>query len=273
MAARALEANGSGGRLRENRTKAKLMSARRVLVPLLITIVVSGVLAGMGAWQLHRKAVKDDVAAALDGRMNDAAADLPRGAAWKSLRPEADEFRRVRVRGTFGPGPDALVYTSGSPLRPDVPGQGYWVFSPLKSSTGEVIAVNRGFVSESEYARRAGVIPPLPAVATVTGRLRFPEKARWYMPQPKDGERIWLARDPEAMARALGWGEIAPFYVDAEESAPADPAARPGPLRIAFRNDHAYFAAAWFAMAGAVLVIFAVWLVRRARASDPHPAA
>lgn len=246
------------------------MRTQRILVPLLVTTVASGVLAGMGAWQLHRKAIKDDVAAALDGGANVAAVDLPRNATWKSLRPDTDEFRRVHVRGTFGSASVALVYTSGSPLRPDVSGQGYWVFSPLVLNTGETVAVNRGFVSESEYARHAGAIPLQSDAVMVTGRLRFPEQARWYMPQPKNGERIWLARDLEAMARALGWGEVAPFYVDAEESAPADPVARAGPLRIAFRNDHAYFAAAWFAMAGAALVIFAVWLFRRARTADLH---
>jgi cytochrome oxidase assembly protein ShyY1 len=249
------------------------MHARKILAPLVVTVAAVGVLAGMGAWQLHRKAIKDEVAAALDGRRHEAAITLPVRAAWGSLRPDKDEFRRVRLNGKFGAISAALVYTSGSPLRPDVSGQGYWVFSPLVSATGEIVAVNRGFISEAEYARHAGAISPQPGSVTVTGRLRFPEKAQWYMPQPKPGDRIWLVRDPVTMAQALGWGEVAPFYIDAEEAAPADPIARSGPLQIAFRNDHAYFAAAWFAMAGAVLIIFAVWLRRRIRTADLHPIA
>ena len=65
-----------------------------------------------------------------------------------------EEFRRVAFPAEFLDGEEALVYTAGSPLRPDVKGPGYWVFAPARLAGGSIILVNRGFVPADRGTRR-----------------------------------------------------------------------------------------------------------------------
>src|SRR5262249_24068507 len=74
-----------------------------------------------------------------------------RSAAARALgkaRSATEEFRHVKFSAAFVPGAEALVYTSGSALRSDVSGPGYWVFAPAELATGGIVVVNRGFVPE-----------------------------------------------------------------------------------------------------------------------------
>ena len=64
-------------------------------------------------------------------------------------------------------------------------------------------------------------------------------------------------RDHLAIASALGWGAVAPFYVDLEQPVPENGIPRPGPLDVHLKDDHLQYAITWFALAGAVLIAFA----------------
>src|SRR5260221_13171538 len=82
---------------------------------------------------------------------------------WAKLDPAKDEFRHVKFSAAFVPGADALVYTTGSALRSDVSGPGYWVFAPAQLAAGGIVLVNRGFVPGGRQD------PPPRAVATPAG--------------------------------------------------------------------------------------------------------
>jgi cytochrome oxidase assembly protein ShyY1 len=85
-------------------------------------------------------------------------------------------------------------------------------------------------------------------------------------------KRLWFTRDHLAMARALGWGEggrpVAPFYIDLEQPVPANGIPKPGRLEIRLKDDHLQYAVTWFALAGAVVIAFWVWLRAQRRASS-----
>ena len=100
------------------------------------------------------------------------------------------------------------------------------------------------------------------APLTMTGYLRFPEKAGMLTPKANTVQRLWFARDIGAMATALGWapdGRIAPFYVDLESPVPDNGIPKPGPLEVHLKDDHMQYAITWFGLAGAVLIAFGVW--------------
>lgn len=67
------------------------------------------------------------------------------------------------------------------------------------------------------------------------------------------------------MARALGWGEVAPFYIDLESPVPASGVPKPGPLNAHLKDDHLQYALTWFAMAGVLLIGFGALRWGRAR--------
>ena len=82
------------------------------------------ILCGLGVWQLDRKAWKENLIATLNSRLAAAPGDLPPRDSWRMLKESEAEFRRVRFPAEFLDGEEALVYTAGSPLRPDVKGPG-----------------------------------------------------------------------------------------------------------------------------------------------------
>src|SRR5262249_15043755 len=99
------------------------------------------ILIGLGVWQLDRKVWKQNLITSINARLSRAPEDLPPRAGWSRLREDSEEFRRVAFPAEFLDGEEALVYTTGSPLRPDVKGPGYWVFSPARLAGGSIILV------------------------------------------------------------------------------------------------------------------------------------
>src|SRR5688572_13181982 len=92
----------------------------------IFTVVMIGVLAALGTWQMERLAWKQGLIAELDRKLSAAPTDLPPRERWSGLNAAADEFRRVAFPAEFIKGEEALVYSSGSSLRPDAAGPGYW---------------------------------------------------------------------------------------------------------------------------------------------------
>ncbi len=233
----------------------------------LFTLAMVALFAGLGVWQLQRRVEKHTLIAALTERLAAAPEALPPAAQWSTLTPANDEFRRVRFAASYAPGPDAMVYSSGSAVREDISGPGTWAFLPARLSTGESVVINAGFVQNTmqDRAQQDRAVKPLltGAPVTLTGYLRFPESAGMLTPPENTAKRLWFTRDHLAMARVLGWGregsQIAPFYIDLETPAPASGIPKPGPLEVHLKDDHMQYAITWFALAGAVVIAFAVW--------------
>jgi cytochrome oxidase assembly protein ShyY1 len=218
---------------------------------------------GLGVWQLQRRAEKHALIAALDERLAAAPEPLPPHAQWKALNAEHDEFRRVSFVATYESRLDAMVYSSGSNIRPDISGPGTWAFVPARLPGGETVAVNAGFVPNTMQDRSredralAQLITHQPV--TMTGYIRFPLTAGPLTPASEHGKRLWFTRDHIAMAEVLGWDKVAPFYIDLESPVPPNGIPKPGPLQVRLPDDHMQYAITWFCLAGAVVIAFGVW--------------
>ncbi len=70
-----------------------------------------------------------------------------------------------------------------------------------------------------------------------------------FTPHEDAVKRLWFLRDHLAMARAGGWGDVAPFYVDLESPMPASGLPKPGPLQVHLKDDHLQYAITWFGLA------------------------
>lgn len=230
----------------------------------LVTLVIVAVLLGLGAWQLQRRGEKHALIAALTERLAAPPVALPRPAAWPGLTRAADEFRRVAFTATYKPAPDAMVYSAGSSIRPDAAGPGTWAFLPAVLPSGETVVIDAGYIANSmmDRGQQDRLVRALMADVPVslTGYLRFPEPAGALTPRDDPGKRLWFTRDHEDMAAKLGWGRVAPFYVDLEAPAPANGLPKPGPLEVHLKDDHLQYAVTWFGLAAAVIVAFAAWI-------------
>jgi surfeit locus 1 family protein len=230
----------------------------------IFTLLMVALLVGLGVWQLQRRAEKHALIARLTERLAAAPEALPPAAQWNALSPARDEFRRVRFFATIEPRPDAMVYSSGSTVRTDISGPGTWAFLPARLPGGETVAINAGFVQNTMQDRaqqdRAVTRLVTGVPVTWTGYIRFPESPGALTPRENPGTRLWFTRDTDAMARALGWGAVAPFYIDLEAPVPESGIPKPGPLDVHLKDDHLQYAITWFGLAGAVLIAFAAWM-------------
>jgi cytochrome oxidase assembly protein ShyY1 len=237
---------------------------RRIIGLGIFTLLTLALLIGLGVWQLQRRVEKHALIAALTERLAAAPEALPSAAQWNGMTPARDEFRRVRVSATYKARPDAMVYSSGSAIREDISGPGTWAFMPARLPTGETIVINTGFVQNTMQDRaqqdRAVTRLVTGVPVTLTGYIRFPESTSALTPSENPAKRLWFTRDHIAMARALGWGEVAPFYIDLEQPVPESGIPKPGPLEVHLKDDHLQYAITWFGLAGAVLIAFGVWL-------------
>jgi cytochrome oxidase assembly protein ShyY1 len=234
----------------------------------IFTLAMIALFIGLGVWQLQRRVEKHALIAALDERLAAAPVPLSGAADWSKLTPDHDEFRRVSFTATYETRLDAMVYSSGSAIRPDISGPGTWAFIPALLESGETIAINAGFVPNTMQDRDvqdhavARLITGKPVA--MTGYMRFPETAGILTPNVEQDKRLWFSRDHLAMAQAFGWDKVAPFYIDLEAPVPPSGVPKPGPLDVQLRDDHMQYALTWFSLAAAVVIAFVVWM-RRAR--------
>jgi surfeit locus 1 family protein len=238
---------------------------RRLIIPVIATLIMMGVLCGLGLWQLQRKAEKEALIAALDARTAAQPVPLPAERDWSALTPPSDEFRRVRFSATYRPGQPLVYAGGGSALRADVSGPGYWVFGAVALPSGASVVVNRGFAAEGQQ----GQIASATGDAEFFGVLRFSEAPGLFTPPEDRGKGLWFLRDHRAMAQANGWGEVAPFYVDLEQPSPPGGVPKPGAVHVNLRNEHLNYALTWFGLALVMLGSFAVWLVQQLRRRNP----
>ncbi|WP_208511879.1 SURF1 family cytochrome oxidase biogenesis protein, partial [Variovorax paradoxus] len=92
----------------------------------------------------------------------------PARADWPRVNAADDEYRHVRLSGTFLHEKETLVQASTNL------GAGFWVLTPLQTARG-VVMVNRGFVPPEARERAARTAPEPMGETQVTGLLRISE--------------------------------------------------------------------------------------------------
>jgi len=234
-----------------------------ILDATLMTLAGLVILIGLGVWQLDRKVWKENLITTLNTRLGRAPEDLPPRASWAQLREDKEEFRRVVFPAEFLDGEEALVYTAGSPLRPDVKGPGYWVFAPARLAGGSIILVNRGFVpaDRKDPGTRSEGAPH--GTVDIVGVLRWPETRNSFTPADDPKNNVWFLRDSNSIAKFKTWLTAAPFYIDQEGPVPPGALPKPGKLEVRLPDNHLQYAITWFGLALALAGVFIVWLARR----------
>ncbi len=222
------------------------------------------VLIALGAWQLERRAWKNDLLARFELALSKPAA--PYEPPHSDAADPAREFRRVKLTGEFQTAETVRVLmATPQALRGQTQeGFGYLVFTPLKFGNG-VVFVNRGFVPQS-LGGDAALFPAGPT--TVTGILRRAETPGSFTPAPDASHRLFYASDIPAMAAAAGVeGDrvVLSEYVEAETPGKiiAWPKGRdPRDLLAAIPNRHLEYALTWFGLAVALAGVYGLYIMR-----------
>lgn len=233
---------------------------RRLIAPGLATLIVLAILLSLGFWQVRRLHWKEALIARVESRLDAAPVPAPGPAAWQGLDLAEAEYTPVSVTGTFAN--DREIHVVGSLTEPKGPRGGFGVFvmTPLTTTDGWTVYVNRGFVPEDRQdpeSRKGGEIS---GETTVTGLLRQPHDRTWFMPADDATKNQWFSRDPALYAAAQGVSPaaVAPYLIDARFD-PALPEGLPqgGETIVSFPNNHLQYAITWFGLAAALVGVFA----------------
>jgi surfeit locus 1 family protein len=220
--------------------------------------------AGLGTWQVVRLQWKLDLMARVEQRVHAAPVAPPPMARWAGITAESDEYRRVQVAGTY-------LYEYTTPVQALTErGSGYWLLTPLCTTDGHVILVNRGFIpatpgERTRYAPRKSEGYPCAAnsggAVQLVGLLRISEPKGFFLRTNDPAANRWYARDVPAIAAARGLPATltAPYFIDA--AAGQNPAGSPdqpqgGLTVVSFHNSHLMYAVTWYALA---LMVAAAW--------------
>ena len=242
--------------------------ARRGLSPVLAVaaLLLIVLFAGLGTWQVVRLQWKLDLIARVNARVHAAPAPPPSRERWAGITAASDEYRRVALHGTY-------LYDLTTPVQAlTEEGSGYWLLTPMCTTDGSIILVNRGFIpaelgARTRYTQQRANGNPCAhagdnAAATVTGLLRTSERNGVFTRTNVPAEGRWYTRDVAAIAAARGLGgtaPVAPFFVDAaaHQNPPGSPDQPVGGLTVVnFPNSHLVYAFTWYALA---LMVGGAW--------------
>lgn len=230
---------------------------RPAWLALIVTVLafVAACFAVLAPWQFGREAMRD----AEQGRI-DAASHTP-PVPLGTLLPASPgtEWRQVTVTGSYLPDAEVLVRLRSFDGKP-----AFEVMTPLRTTDGRVVAVDRGYVT----AQSGSVVPPYAAPpagpVTVVARLRMDETdpAR-RPPLTQDGHRQIYVADSRSLAAATGlpveggYVQLAPDQPGVLAPLPVQPEAASG--GAPFTNFS--YALQWITF-GAIAVFALVYFVR-----------
>lgn len=237
---------------------------RSLLAPGLATLVGLAILIALGVWQLDRKAWKEDLIARIEARAFGPPGEIVPEASWPAWQADQDEFRRVRVTGTFLHELEAPVHGL-APGERGAPLQGFYVFTPLRLPSGAIVMVNRGFVPTDRRDPASRPEGQQQGEVTVTGLVRAPEVKGWFVPDNVPAQDRWFTRDSRAMADAKSLTRVAPFYVEADDTPNPGGWPRGGQTRLSLPNNHLQYALTWFGIALTLIAVYGAFAWRRLR--------
>jgi len=210
--------------------------------------ILFALLCGLGAWQLERLQWKLALIATVNSHM--AAAPVPLDRILAMNRDEA-QYRRVSLNGRFDHAREAYVFTT------DQGAAVYHVLTPLTTTDGKVLVVDRGEVSKEKLDPATRAAGNVEGEARVTGVWRVPDPPGAFTPPPDTARRIWFSRDLAAIAAADHLTLTAPVVIEADAAPNPGGWPRGGQTVVSFRNQHLSYAVTWFGLA---LCLLGVWL-------------
>jgi cytochrome oxidase assembly protein ShyY1 len=172
-----------------------------------VTLFVIACYAVLAPWQFGREAERDAQQHAFD-----VAAAIPPAPLAQVLPPggvtPAVEWRQVTVAGTYLPDAEAVVRLRVYDGKP-----AFEVLTPLRTTDGQIVAVDRGYVTAASGAGVPEYAAPPPGEVTLTARLRVDETDPDHRPPlTAEGHRQLYVTDARTLATVTGL-PITPGYL------------------------------------------------------------
>jgi surfeit locus 1 family protein len=225
-----------------------------------MTVVMLGVLLGLGTWQVKRLAWKEAILAQIARAEAappvplPAAPDLAVPAPPTPAPPTPAPFTKIAVTGTLLHDKIALFGAEVRDTRAG-PDLGTYLIEPLQRDGAPPLLVDRGWVP---LKRTSPVALPRGAV-TIAGYVHQADKPGMFSAHDDVPGRHFYTLDPAAIGAALGLDRVAPFILIALGPPPSEGVPIPAEHLPRPPNNHLAYAITWYGLAAALVVVFAVW--------------
>lgn len=228
-------------------------------IPVISTLLAVIIMFGLGAWQLHRLAWKQDIISRMEASQKQEETPL------ESLDlkdPLAHEFTKVLLDGAFDL--KKPLFVAGRYFRGQI---GYHVLLPFKlKANGQYVLVNTGWIPEDQ--KKLGTPKNLPDISVYfRGILRIANRKNPFTPENSAKDNVWFWYDIPEMGKATGY-TLLPVVIDRLD--PQASTHQPEVLypvgfegKVQLRNDHLQYAVTWFGIGLAAIVIFIIAHLRR----------
>ena len=222
-------------------------------VGLLIFVLVLGIaFINLGEWQLRRLDQRRAENAVIVANQN--REPIPYSEIADQPVTEDDEWQRVTVRGTFDTENQFQVrYRTND----EVPG--YEVVTPLRTTDGDVVLVDRGFFAVGRGAQIPTTPPPAPSgEVEITAHLRETERGKPKATDPVDGmvRLISVPALEAALPYEINDGYLGVLEIDSAQEGDPVPIMVP-PLD---EGPHFWYAMQWFLFAGIAVLGLVVFI-------------
>ena len=225
------------------------------LIPWFFIALTVGVLVGLGTWQLERLKWKNELLAKYEAGKTLPVLSLE--AVEKDSLPSY-AYRRVTLEGTFLH--DKEIHMGGQRWHGKT---GYHLVTPMEIADGRIFLVKRGWIpfELKEQEKRADSLPQEPV--QLNGIIRIPKPPKLFTPESHPDKNFWFTLDLPALERFTELS-FEPVFIEAIEAEPninQFPIPSDG-IRV-FRNDHLGYAATWYLLAIAALIMFWARFLRK----------
>jgi surfeit locus 1 family protein len=223
----------------------------------LFTLAALALLIGLGVWQVKRLAWKEGLIAEIEARVKGPPITLPEAIAL-SRQGRDPSYSRVHVKGSFDHAKERYLYALSDEGEP-----GWHVITPFSSVEGDLVLIDRGFVPDRLRDPSSRAAGQLEGEVDVTGLVRLSETPGPFTPDNEPDTNRWFWRDLSGMTYSMfptATMDPAPFFLEAEKSDVPGGWPAGGQTRLDLPNNHLQYAITWFLLAGAVLVIYLVYV-------------
>jgi surfeit locus 1 family protein len=218
-------------------------------------LIATGILIGLGVWQLQRLQWKLALIAEVSGHM--IAPPISLDDAIKMNAEEA-QYRRVALAGRFDNAREVYVFTTdadGAPV--------YHVLTPFLTDDDRILLVDRGYVPKAKIdpASRASV----DGETRLVGVWRVPDAPGTFTPAADLAHRIWYARDLKGIAATDRIALAAPVVIEADATPNPGGWPKGGQTVVSFRNEHLSYAVTWFGLAAGLIGVYLAYHASKGR--------
>lgn len=223
------------------------------LVPTLAAIVMIALTLYLAKWQLNRAEEKRGLQAHYDRMQKDPALTLPSNGA---LSSKDLLYRKVEIHGRFDFSHEIYI---DNKLNQGTPG--YHVITPFRdAASGVYVLINRGWLPAGKSRAVQPAARPLPGQAHIVGVVVSPYSRYLELSSATVHGRVWENLDFARYSSGLPY-PVQPVLI-LQSNDTGDGLVRKWDRPDAGATMHMGYAVQWFAIAGAILIIYGVLNVK-----------